>query len=101
MERYLARNIKVALVYICIILLCIVITYMLGIIFVFGKIFKASLGVLFLIYLYSNRDIFLNVNKKYTRYLYIFILSGLITFLVGFIGLIIAVNLYLSIGGSL
>jgi len=101
MRKSLSKNIKVALVYLSILLLSVFIAEKSGKIFIFGYIYKASIVVFFLTSLYVNRDLFMNVKKNYLRYLLIAILCSSITFLFGYIALIIAVNFDLALGGSL
>lgn len=101
MRKNLLKNIKVALVYLSVLLLSVVVAEKVGRLFIFGYIFKASLIILFLVLVYVNRNAFVHVKKNYLRYSLIAILCLSITLLLGYLGLIIAVNFNLAIGGSL
>lgn len=101
MRKDLAKNIKVAFVFLVVLLLSVLIAEKSGNIFIFRYIYKASLVIFFLTSLYVNRSLFINVKKNYLRYFLILILCSSITFLFGYIALIIAVNFDLALGGSL
>jgi hypothetical protein len=101
MRKILLKNIKATLIYFGALLLSIFVTEKSGKPYIFGYIFKSSLIVFFLVSVYINRNSFMNVKKIYLRYFLIAILCIALTLLLGYIGLIIAVNFNLSIGGSL
>lgn len=101
MRKNLFKNIKVALVFLSVLLISVFIAEKSGEIVIFGYIYKASLVIFFLISVYINRDSFVNIKKNYLRYFLIVLLCSSITLLFGYIALIIAVNFDLAIGGSL
>ncbi len=88
-------------IYLCSILSVILIAEKSGKIFYFGYVFKASLIILFLISFYLNRDLFKNIKNKYLKYFFLFFLSSLMTLLLGYLVLIIAINFNLSMGGKI
>ncbi len=101
MKKTLLINIKGALIYLSVLLICTFLLEKTGKMFIFGYIFKPSLVIYFITSIYLNRALFINIKNAYIRYLLILIVCISITLLVGYIGLVIAINFNLTIGGSL
>ena len=99
-KQYLKSNLKIGLMFFCLLLLEGYIAEWAGIIASFGPIFKGTLAVYFLGSLYLNRKLFDNMSSV-MRYMLIIILSGLFTSLFGFLSLVFFVNLHLAAGGIL
>jgi len=101
MDKHSLKNIlKVGLTLFCLLLLVGFFAEKAGKIALFGPVFKGTLVVFFLSSLYLNRKLFDNM-RSIVRYTLIIFLSGLFTFIFGFLSLVVFVNLHLASGGSL
>lgn len=68
---------------------------------VFSDLYIASTVVLFFLLIFVNRALFPNINIVFFRYLAIAACIGLLTIVVGFVALVLSVNVGLELGWQL
>ena len=101
MIRGFVANLGVSVLYCLLLLFNIYITDRVGHGSAFGRVYWASLPIAFAAFFVINRVRFAAITNNRSRLILIAILSAALTAIVGYFGLVCAVNIYRTLGGRL